>query len=227
LGPALDARTVTREAPGDPRTTLRLDFRRGLGVGATRGLLWAAVLMGPLIALRWWKFPEISAALVVATIAIVAAGFPLGLRARVVGGRWAHNGDFRRAWSVLPIPTRSLNRAVYLHIAACSAVALALPALALMLARSPGAEAILTTGLLFAAVVVLSQVGIRTHAAVGTRRLWQFSWLAGSTAVGCLWLSRFALDAPKYAAASTGLTTVALLAAVVVALSPATALRTE
>lgn len=227
LVPAIDARAVARPAPDGPETMLRRDFWRGLGVGASRGGIWAVALVGPLVALRWWRFPELATGAALMIAAVIAGGFPLGLRACVVGGRWANHGDYGRAWSSLPVPSRALARAVYLHIVACSSVVLlvAAAALAVVLARAPDATAVATTGALLAVVVALSLVGIRTHAAVGTRGLWQFSWLVGGSAVACAWLSRFAFDGPQHSSLSSGLAVLAITAAVVVALSPASLMR--
>ncbi len=227
LAAPIEPRGGTRHAPDDPQTTLWRDFWRGLGLGATRGVIWAVALVGPLVLLRWWRFPALATAGAVVVAAVVAGGFPLGLRARVVGGRWANNGDFGRAWSVLPIPGRALARAVYLHISACSAVVLLVAAVALAVVhtRIPAATAVTTTGTLLAVVVALALVGIRTNAAVGTRPTWQFSWLVGSGAVACAWLSRFAFDAPQQSTYSKGLAVVAVVAAVAVFLSPLSLLR--
>lgn len=227
LTPSIDPRTIARHAPSAPTDALRRDFVRGLGRAATRGLLWALALVGPLVLFRWWRFPALAAAAVVVVTAAVASGHPLGLRTRVVGGRWSNNGDFARAWSVLPVPHRSLARAVYLHIAACSGVVLVATA-ALLTVLVPRAPATLvTTGALSVAVVALALAGIRTHAAVGTRFSWQFSWLAGGSAVACVWLSRVAFDAPQDWMLSAAFGGIALAAAVAVALSPVTLLRTR
>jgi len=227
LAPAMDPRTVARPAADEPEAMLRRDFWRGLGAGAMRGALWAVALVGPLVVLRWWRFPALATATAVVIAAVVAGGFPLGLRARVVGGRWANNGDFGLAWSALPIPGRAVARAVYLHIAACSAVVLLVAVLGLVVVipRVPAATAITTTGALLAVVVALVLVGIRTNAAVGSRFSWQFSWLVGASAVASAWLSRFAFDAPHQSMLSTGLGTLAIMAGVVVALSPTSLMR--
>lgn len=227
LVPALDPRTVTRPAADRPSTMLWRDFRRGLGVGATRGGIWAVALVGPLVALRWWRFPDLAMAAVLVVAAVVAGGFPLGLRARVVGGRWANNGDFGRAWSAIPVSSCALARAVYLHVAACSSVVVlvSVVALAVTLTRVPAATEVATTGTVLAVVMALAVIGIRTNAAVGTRKLWQFSWVVGSSAVACTWLSRYAFDAPQHSSVSAGLAGLAITAALVVALSPASLMR--
>lgn len=223
----VDARAVTRLASDGPETMLRRDFWAGLGVGAMRGGIWAVALVGPLVALRWWRTPELAMATALVVAAVVAGGFPLGLRARVVGGRWANNGDFARAWSTLPIPSGAITRAVYLHIVVCSSVVLIVAAAAVVLAltRVPATPEVATTGALLAVVVGLALVGIRTNAAVGTRGLWQFSWLVGGSAVACAWLSRFAFDAPQHSSLSTGFAMLAITAAVIVSLSPASLMR--
>lgn len=229
LAPSIDPRTLARHAPDEPSAALRRDFVRGLGLGAARGILWALALVGPLVVLRWWRFPALATAAVVVVTAAVAGGHPLGLRARVVGGRWSNNGDFARAWSVLPIPRRSLARAVYLHIAACSGVVLVAGAVlfAVLLPRAADAIAVTTTGALVVAVVALALVGIRTHAAVGTRSLWQFSWLAGGSAVASAWLSGFAFNAPEDGMFSAAFGGLSLIAAAVVAFSPMFLLSTR
>lgn len=227
LAPPIDPRTLARHAPDEPETTLGHDFWRGLGFGATRGVIWAGALVGPLVVLRWWRFPALAVVGAVVVAAAVAGAFPLGLRARVVGGRWTNNGDFGRAWAVLPISGRALARAVYLHIAVCSGVVVIVAAVVLtvVVGQYPAAIAVTTTGTLFAVVVALALVGIRTNAAVGTRSAWQLSWLVSGTAVASAWLSRFGFDAPAYSILSTGLAVVAITAAVAVSLSPLAQLR--
>ncbi|MGH1345213.1 MAG: hypothetical protein ACRBN8_26865 [Nannocystales bacterium] len=229
LAPAVDPGARTREAPSDPEAALWSDFRRGLGMGATRGAAWAVALVGPLVVFRWWRYPAVAVAVAVVIAAAVAGGFPLGLRARVVGGRWANNGDFGRAWSALPVSKRALDRAVYLHVAGCSVLVLVVTAVALTVVVTgyPAATSVATTGALLAFVLALALVGIRTNAAVGSSFLWQFSWLASACAVACVWLSRFAFDGPRYSMASTALAGLAVAAAFAVAVSPAFAMRAQ
>lgn len=214
--------SATREGASTPVAMLSHDFRRGLGYGAVRGLLWSLAIVSPLVIVRLWRSPEIAVALALVVAAVVAGRYPLGLCARVIGGQWANNGDFGRAWSTLPVPANSVARAVYLHIALCSAVILAVGVAVLGQATTDA-----TTAGLLVTVAGLALVGIRTHSAVGSVRAWQWSWIVGAASLGCVWVARVALDSPRDANIAAGMVGVALLGAAAVSLSPAGLVRRQ
>ncbi|MEM6992944.1 MAG: hypothetical protein AAF721_20680 [Myxococcota bacterium] len=218
-----NAGPVTRKADSDPAKTLSHDFRRGLRSGALRGLGWALALVVPLVVARWWRFPEIATASALVIAATIAGRYPLGLPARVVGGPWATNGDFGRAWSVLPIPASAVARAVYLHVALCSGVVVLVGLAAFTSASvwfpTEASRFWTTTGLLLV-VTGLALVGIRTHSAVGSVRAWQWSWVVGGASVGCVWAVRVGLDLSRSPLAEGTLVAVAVLGALAVAVSP-------
>jgi len=209
-----------RKGASDPVAMLSRDFRRGLGYGAARGVIWSLALVCPLVVFRWWRFPELAAAGAIVIAATIAGRYPLGLSPRVVGVHWVNNGDFGRAWSTLPIPASAVARAVYLHIALCSAVVLAV-CIAVLAAAGPAT----TTAGLVVMVAGLALVGIRTHNAVGSVRAWQWSWVVGAASIGCVWLARVGLDPSRHTTIAAGMVAVAVLGAVAVCLSPAHLVR--
>ena len=218
--PATRAESATRHGASDPVAMLSSDFRRGLGRGAVRGALWSLALVCPLVILRWWESPAMAAAVALVVAAVIAGRYPLGLSARVVGGPWANNGDFGRAWSTLPLPANAVARAVYLHIVLCSAV---IPAVGIAVLGAPTPTT--TTAGLLVTVAGLALVGIRTHNAVGSVRAWQWSWVVGTASFGSIWVARFSLDAPRHDTLAAAMIAVAVAGAVAVSLSPAPLLR--
>lgn len=218
-GPLTRKGPVTRKGDGDPAKTLWHDFRRGLQAAAFRGLLWALAVVTPLVVVRWWRFPGIAAACALVIAALIAGRYPLGLRARVVGGPWASNGDYGRAWSALPISATAVARAVYLHVALCSAV-LVVVGLAVIASAvawyPPDVAHFATTAGLLLTVAGLALVGIRTHSAVGSVRAWQWSWAGGGVAVGCVWVARVGLDPSRDTFAAATLVALAVLGALAV-----------
>ena len=230
----------TSRSPGrSSHQVLRQDFARGVAAGFARGVGLSFLPAGMLLIARWTISPGLLLAAVCILLAVgawVGSGRPLGLSMRTVGGRWDTQGDFSRAWSMLPVPEFVVARAVYLHVLACAAAAFA--GLVVVYATSvtwwPRSGGLAGLSLAFAGIAGSVLCGVRTSTALRSLGRWQLSWISAGIAMGSACIAAFISDA---AAASTlravllgspataALLAVALTAALVGALAPLTGLR--